>query len=128
MAPTYETNDEARAPLVVNLKKELVRSPAELVELAVIAFRPLKSDPYVYIYEDETDFVILMLYVNDVLFLSAINTLLNKLKKQLMDWFEISGMDDVSRILGMNVTRDSENVPSTSARKPTRRMWYSATV
>ena len=61
-----------------------------------------------YIYEDEIGFVILTLYVDDVLFLRVINTLLNKPKKQLMDRFDISDMGDVSRILGMNVDRDGE--------------------
>ena len=78
------------------------------VELAVIGFRPLKSDPCVYVYEDKTGFVVLTLYVDDILFLSASKPLLNKLKKKLMNRFEMSDMGDVSRILGMNVTRDRE--------------------
>ena len=44
--------------------------------------------------------------MNDILFLSASKSLLNKLKMQLMDHFEMSVMGDVSRILGINVTRD----------------------
>ena len=31
-----------------------------------------------------------------------------KLKKQLVDCLEMTGMGDVSRVLGMNVTRDRE--------------------
>ena len=61
MAPTYETKDEDIVHLVVKPQEELVRSPAELAELAVIGFRPLKSDPCVYIYKDEIGFVILTL-------------------------------------------------------------------
>ena len=76
-------------------------------EFTVICFRLLKSDPCVFIYENETDFVILTLYVDDTMFLSASKILLNNLEKQLMDRFEISNMGDVSTILGMNVTRDS---------------------
>ena len=34
--------------------------------------------------------------------------LLDKLKKQLMDCFEMTDMGDVSRILGVNVKRDRE--------------------
>ena len=44
-------------------------------------FRPLKSDPCVYIYEDEIGFVVLMLYVDDLLLLGANKLLLSKLKK-----------------------------------------------
>lgn len=41
------------------------------VELAVIRFRPLKSDSCVYTYEDDSGLVILTLYVDDILFLGA---------------------------------------------------------
>ena len=118
MAPGYETNDEAGVPLVMKLKKILYalrQSPKNSfstmdVELAVIGFRSLKSDPcvYVYVYEDETGFVVLTLFVDDILFLSASKPLLNKPKKKLMNRFEMSDMGAVSRILGMNVTRDHE--------------------
>ena len=43
------------------------------VELASIGFRQLKADPCVYVYEDETVFVILTLYVYDILFSSSVN-------------------------------------------------------
>ena len=47
-----------------------------------IGFRPLKSDPCVYIYEDEVGFVILTLS----------KLLFNKLNKQLLDQFEMMNM------------------------------------
>ena len=114
MAPGYETNDEAGVPLVMKLKKNLYglrQSPKYWfgmmdVELAVIGFRPLKSDPCVYVYENKTGFAVLRLYVDDILFLSVSKSLLNNLKKKLMNRFEMPDMGDVSGILGMNVTRD----------------------
>ena len=125
MAPGYKTNDEARFRLVIKLKKSLygLRQRPENwfgtmdVELAIIAFRPLKSDSWVYVYEDEAGFVILTLYVDDILFLSSSKSLLNKLKKKLMDRFEIFDIDGVSRILGMNVTRDREKGTITISQK-----------
>ena len=87
------------------------------VKLAVIGFRPLKSDPCVYVYEDETDFVVLTLYVDDIMFLSASKSLQNKLKKKLMNRFEMSDIGDVSRIVGMNVTRDREKGTTTVSQK-----------
>ena len=48
-----------------------------------IAFRPIKWDPWIYVFEDDTGFVILMLYVNDVLLLSANKQLLNEPKKNV---------------------------------------------
>ena len=125
MAPGYETNDEAGVPLAMKLKKglyDLRQSPKSWfgtmdVELAVVGFRPLKSDPCVYVYEDETGFVVLTLYVADILFLSASKSLLNKLKKKIMNRFEMSDMCDVSRILGIKVTRDLEKGTITISQK-----------
>ena len=53
-----------------------------------------------------TRYDILYAVNHDILFLSSSKSLLNKLKKKLMNRFEMSDMGDVSRILGMNVTRD----------------------
>lgn len=44
--------------------------------------------------------------MDEVRLLSANKQLLNKLKKQRMDRFETTDVSDVSRLLGMNVTRD----------------------
>ena len=112
----YDTNDKAGVPLVIKLKKYLyglLQSPKNWfgtidVELAVIGFRPLKSGPCVYIHENETGVVILTIYVDGIPFLSASETLTNKLKKQLMDRFEMSDMGDVSRLLGFSIPREPE--------------------
>ena len=70
MAPDYETNDEAGIPLVMKLKKNLYglrQSPKNWfgpmhVEVVVIGFRPLKSDPCImYICVDENGFAVVTL-------------------------------------------------------------------
>ena len=61
-----------------------------------IFFIPLTSDPCIYVFEDDSGFVILTLYVNDVPLLGGNERLLNKLKKQLKDCFEMADMSDVS--------------------------------
>ena len=76
--------------------------------LGKIGFRSLKSDPCVYVYEDENGSAIPTLYVDDVLLLGANKQLLDKLKKQLMDRFEMTDMGGVSRVLDMNATRDRD--------------------
>ena len=127
-APSNEANDKAGVSLVMKLKKNvygLRQSPKNWfgtmdLELAVIGFLPLKSDPCVYIYDDKTGVVTLTLYVDDILSLSANKTLLNKLNKimkQLMDRFEVFDMGDVSTILGMTVTRDGEKGAITIGQK-----------
>ena len=125
MAPGYETNIKAGVPFVIKLKKSvygLRQSPKNLfgamnVKLAVVGFRPLKSNLCVYIYEDNTSFVILTLCVDDILFHSTCKTLLNKLKKKLMERFKMFDMGDVSRYLVMNVTRDREKGTITISQK-----------
>ena len=90
MAPGYGTNNKAGVRLSMKPKKNLYglcQSQKNWldtmdVELAVISFHRLKSDPCVYIYEDETGFVILTLYVDDIMFLSASKSPLKKLKKR----------------------------------------------
>ena len=76
--------------------------------LGKMGFHSLKPDPCVSVYEDENGSAILMLYVDDLLLLGANRQLLDKLKKQLMDRFEMTDMGDVSRSLGVNVTRDCD--------------------
>ena len=47
--------------------------------------------------------------MDDILLLGNNKQLLGKLKKRLMDHFEMTDLRDVSKVLGMNVTRDREN-------------------
>ena len=138
MAPTYESNTKVGVSFIIKLKKSLCglwQSPKNYhlfdtmdVELIVIGFRPLKSDPCVHIYVDKTDFVILMLYVYDILFLNVSKTLLNKLNKQLMDRVGMSDMRDVSRNLGITSLVTVKKGPSSSARTTTWRRWCMVTV
>ena len=52
-----------------------------------------------YICEIEVGFVILTLYVDDLLLLGANKLLLDKLKKQVMDRFEMTDKGDVSSVI-----------------------------
>ena len=114
MAPGYETNGKAGLSLVMKLKKSLYglrQSPKNCfgtmdVELAIIGFRPFKSDPCMYNYESDEPFQE-----------NSSKTLLNKFKKQLMGRFEMSNMCDMSRILGMNVTLDRKKGAITISEK-----------
>ena len=90
MAPGYEIADKSGVPLVMKLKKSLYglrQSPNNWLgtldhHLAKMGFRPLKSDPCIYVFEGDIGLVILTLYENDVLLLVANKQLLNKLKKK----------------------------------------------
>ena len=56
---------------------------------------PPKSDPCVYINEDEVDFVILTLYIDNLFLVGGKKLRFNNLKKNLMNRFEMTDVDDV---------------------------------
>ena len=117
MVPDYETYGKSGVPFVMKLKKSLYglrQSPKNWFgtmddHLSHIGFRSLKSDSCVHVFEDKTGTAILTLYVDDICLLGNNKQLLGKLKKQLMDRFEMTDLGDVSKVLGMNVTWDREN-------------------
>ena len=98
MPSEYERSNKTGVPLVMKLRKCLYglrQSPKDWFGtinqcLGGTRFHPLKSYPCVYIYEDKVGFVILTLYLDDLLLLGASKLLLNKLEKQLMDQFEMT--------------------------------------
>ena len=117
MAPGYETYGKSRVPFVTKVKKSLYdlrQSPKNWFStmddhLSNTGFRSLKSGSCVSVFEDKTRTAILTLYVDDILLLGNSKQLLGNLKKQLKDRFEMTDLGDVSKVLGMNVTRDREN-------------------
>ena len=117
LVPSYETCDKSGVLFVMKLKKSLYglrQSPKNWFgtmddHLSNIGFRSLKSDPCVYGFEDKTGTAILTLYVEDIILFGNNKKFLGKLKKKLMDRFEMTDLGDMSKVLGMNVTRDREN-------------------
>ena len=87
--PEYELSNKAGVPSVMKLKKSIYglrqssKNWFDMMEqcLGGIEFRPFKPHPCVYIYEGEVSFVILTLYVDDLLLLSANKLLLSKLSR-----------------------------------------------
>ena len=138
MAPGYEIADNSGAPLVMKLNNSLYGlrySPRNWFgtmdhHLAKLGFFSLKSDPCLYVFEENTGFVILTLYVDDILLLGANKHLLNKLKKQLMVRFQTTDVGDVLRMFGMNVNRDRNKRTITIDQKDythgghRRALWY----
>ena len=64
--------------------------------------------------------------MDDVLVLGANRQLLDKLKKQLMDRFEMTNMGDVSRVLGVSITRDRKEMTITinqTTRRTSPTLW-----
>ena len=116
MAPDYETNDKAGVPLVMELKKNLYglrQSPKNWFGLCM-----WRSSSSASVRSSRIRVSHVHLRGREWLFhrnaLSGLysaphnKTLLNKLKKKLMDRLEMSNAGDVSRVVGMNVTCDRE--------------------
>ena len=55
--------------------------------------------------------------MDDIILLGINKQLLGKLKKQLMDRFEMTDLGDVSKVLGMNVTQNRVNGTITISQK-----------
>ena len=72
----------------------------------MIGFRPTQSDPCVYTHGSGVALVILPLYVDDILITGKDPTLVEQKKKELKERFEVTDIGQVSRILGIDVTRD----------------------
>ena len=109
MPPGYDRCNKAGVLLVMKLKKDIYRLCQSIKNwfgamdqfFAEIGFSLFISNPCVYNDEDEVGFVVLTLYVDDLLLLDANEMLFSKLKKQLMDRSETMNMGDVSRDFGM---------------------------
>ena len=74
--------------------------------LVVIRFRPTQSDPCVYTRGRGVTLVILTLYVDDILITEKDPTVVEQKKKELKERFEMTDMEKLSRVLGMEVLRD----------------------
>ena len=116
VAPSFETTNKDGIQLVMKLQKSLyglAQSPRnwwqtidpKLIELG---FTSLKSDSCVYIYNHSETIVIITLYVDDLLVAGSNISVIEDIKRKLMDKFKMSDMGNVSLVLGMQVTRDRE--------------------
>ena len=74
----------------------------------VIGFRPTQSDLSVYTHGSGVTLVILTLYDDDILITGKDPTLVGQKNKELKERFEMKNMGKVSRIFGMEVTRDCD--------------------
>lgn len=73
--------------------------------LGKIGFKPCKSDPSLFMYQDSDGFWILV-YVDDMLLVCKSTELLEKFKQQLKTYFPMKDLGEVHQYLGMEVTRD----------------------
>ena len=125
MPPRLQAQQRVRSSTRHGAQEKPLRSPEEPEELVStmdhhlgkIGSSFLKSDPCVYVCEDENGSAILTLNVDDVLLLGANKQLLDKLNIKLMDHSEMTDMGDVSRVFGMNINRDRKEGTITTNQK-----------
>lgn len=77
-----------------------------------LKFRKLSSEPCVFVYSQEGKYIIIALYVDDIMLFST-KTSQNKkeeIKKELMKQFEMKDLGQASHILGMSITKDGDKL------------------
>ena len=114
-APGHDPRDsKTRTFMIYKLQRSLYGLAQSLVlwydtidgVLVAIGFRSKQSDPCVYTHGSGVTLVILTLYVDDILITGKDPTLVKQKKKELKERFEMTDVEEVSRIFGMEVTRD----------------------
>ena len=65
------------------------------------------TDPCVYVWRFHDDkFIILLLYVDDILIVGQDVDMIQKLKRELSNTFDMKDLGSAKRILGMEILRD----------------------
>jgi len=78
-------------------------------ELRRAGFKPLISDPCVYLKSEGSDFIIAMIHVDDIGFATSSSAMLAEVKRSLSETYEISVIKDMEYYLGMHILRDRPN-------------------
>lgn len=73
-------------------------------------YKRTASDHCVYIKWFGEDFIILLLYVDDMLILGKDMSKIDRLKKELSESFAMKDMGPAKQILGMQISRDRKNM------------------
>lgn len=129
MVPAYEEDEKTNVPLVMRLRKELVRSSPSpkswysIMDTCVvkIGLKPLDSDPGVYVYSTDDDSIIitanedkkpeavLALCVDALMLDGGDKALLKVMKETPMGRLASTGITDTSLTLGIQVPRNREH-------------------
>lgn len=78
--------------------------------LIVLFFQIIESNNYLYYKRFDDQYVILCLYIDDILILSSDLDLINDVKKFLSDYFNMKDIGEVNMILGMKIIRSLDSI------------------
>ena len=74
-----------------------------------IGFKRCETDHYCYVKFSDNSYIILLLYVEDMLIAGSSIEEINNLKKQLSKPFAMKDLGAAKQILGMRIIRDKAN-------------------
>ena len=75
-----------------------------------IGFKRCEADHCCYVKFSDNSYIILLLYVDDILIVGSSIEEINNLKKQLSKQFVMKDLGVAKQILGMRIIRDKSNV------------------
>ena len=111
-APGFEDNHPVTGkPQVLKLRKSLYglrQSPRNwnntfACAIESIGFKSIYSDPCVYVYGSGKEYVVLSIYVDDVLLLGVDPSVVKNIREQLMNKFSMTNLGSASLVLGMEI-------------------------
>jgi hypothetical protein len=86
-------------------------------QLEAHGWKPSEVDPCAYIRKTTEGIEIVIVWVDDLLLLANSHTLMNKMKNELKEIFEITDLGEPSKIVGIEIDRDREHHTITISQK-----------
>ncbi|CAI7777144.1 unnamed protein product [Closterium sp. NIES-53] len=117
---TYPTNP----PSVCKLKKSLygIKQAPRLwqqhlnTKLTEVGFRQLLHDPGMYRLDDKGSYALLVVYVDDILYVSSSVSLGDRIEADLKKSLDLTVSTEVTQFLGLNVSRTSSAIHLTASK------------
>ena len=111
--PGLETKNSRGRPQIMKLRRSICGSPKAWdgtidKDLQTISFLPTASDACVYVTGSGDNYVMLTLYVDNLLITKPNANTLAKVRKTLIDKFIMTDFGDTNRLLGINIIQDKE--------------------
>ncbi|CAM9174541.1 unnamed protein product [Sphacelaria rigidula] len=113
--PGFEKKNSRGQPLIMQLHKSIYGlrlSPkawnSTIDDLRALGFKPNVSNACVYVKGTGDDYIILSLYVDDLLITGPNSAIVAKILETLMDKFSMIDFGDATRILGIDIIQDKQ--------------------
>ncbi|CAM9801280.1 unnamed protein product [Sphacelaria rigidula] len=115
-APGFEKKNSRGRPFIMKLHKPIYglrQSPKAWNstidgDLRALGFEPTVTDACVYVKGSGDDYIMLTMYVDDLLITGPNSAIVAKLRKTLMDKFSMTDFGDATKILGIDIIQDKQ--------------------